>query len=62
MLTTLKQRQRSVNLTNWKLLSAQKNKIWLWTAVDHFKKGILGWLLGDHSAETFAPLWSIVVA
>jgi len=35
---------------------AQKNKIWLWTAVDHFKQGILGWVLGDHSAATFKPL------
>jgi IS1 family transposase len=42
-------------------LSAQK-KIWLWAAVDHFKSGILGWVLGDHSAETFAPLWELVEA
>ena len=38
----------------------QDNKIWLWTAVDHFQPGILGWVLGDHSAETFEPLWNIV--
>ncbi|MEG4902830.1 IS1 family transposase [Microcoleus sp. F10-A1] len=44
---------------NWKLLWGQK-KIWLWTAVDHFKAGILGWVLGDHSAETFKPLWAVV--
>ncbi len=25
-------------------------------------KGGAGWVLGDHSAETFAPLWSIVAA
>jgi IS1 family transposase len=25
----------------------------VWTAVDHFPKGILAWTLGDHSAETF---------
>ncbi|WP_416666325.1 IS1 family transposase [Egbenema bharatensis] len=37
-----------------------KKTIWLWTAVDHFKKGILGWVLGDHSAETFVPLWQTV--
>jgi IS1 family transposase len=41
-------------------LSAQKNKIWLWTAVDPFKQGILGWVVGDLSAKTFAPLWAIV--
>ncbi len=38
------------------LCQVKKNKIWLWTAVDHFKAGILGWVLGDHSAETFRPL------
>lgn len=38
----------------------KKNKIWVWTAVDHFKRGILGWVVGDHSAKTFEPLWSIV--
>ena len=37
-------------------------RIWLWTAVDHFQPGILGWVLGDHSAETFNPLWNIVEA
>lgn len=34
----------------------------MWTAVDHFRAGILGWVLGDHSAETFKPLWAIVRA
>jgi IS1 family transposase len=37
-----------------------RQKIWLWTAVDHFKTGILGWVLGDHSAKTFANLWKVV--
>lgn len=41
-------------------VGSKKNKIWLWTAVDHFKSGILGWVLGDHSAETFRPLWELV--
>lgn len=45
---------------NWKPLSAQKTKVWLWTAVDHFNPGILGWVLGDHSAEAFKPLWALV--
>jgi insertion element IS1 protein InsB len=39
---------------------AQKNKIWLWRAVNHFKPGILAWVLGDHIAKTFEPLWTIV--
>ncbi len=34
-----------------------KNKIWLWTAVDHFKQEVLGWILGDRSSETFKILW-----
>jgi len=34
----------------------------LWTAVDHFRAGILSWVLGDHSAKTFEPLWVIVGA
>jgi IS1 family transposase len=24
----------------------------LWTAVNHFREGILAWVLGDHSTET----------
>lgn len=32
----------------------------MWTAVDHFRAGILGWVLGDHSAKTFKPLWDVV--
>jgi insertion element IS1 protein InsB len=31
-------------------------------AVDHFKEGILGWVLGNHSAETFRPLWETLVS
>lgn len=38
----------------------QKNKIWIWTAVDHFSQGILGGVLGVHRAETFRPLWAVV--
>lgn len=38
----------------------KKNIIWLWTVVDHFKAGILGWVLGSRSAETFRPLWELV--
>ena len=45
---------------NYKPLLAQKNTIWIWTAVNHFKPGILGWVVGDHSADTFKPLCAIV--
>ena len=38
------------------------HKIWLWTAVDHFRSGILGWVSGDHSCETFESLWDKVRA
>jgi insertion element IS1 protein InsB len=41
-------------------IGSKKNKTWLWTAVNHFNPGILAWVLGDHSSETFKPLWAIV--
>ena len=43
-------------------LCKKTHKIWLWTAVDHFRSGILGWVLGDHSSETFESLWDRVSA
>ena len=27
-----------------------------------FEPGILGWVLGEHSAKTFQPLWELVVS
>ena len=41
-------------------VGSKKNKIWIWTAVNHFRAGIRAWVVGDHSAETFKPLWQIV--
>ena len=38
----------------------KQNKVWIWTAVDPFRAGILGWVIGDHSAETFKILWSTI--
>ena len=38
----------------------KKNKIWLWTAVNKGKSGILAWVLGDRSADTFEKLWKII--
>jgi IS1 family transposase len=38
----------------------KKNKVWLWTAVDHFRAGILAWVIGDRSSVTFQPLWFVV--
>ena len=40
----------------------KKTRSGIGCAVDHFKPGILAWTLGDHSAETFNPLWNIVGA
>ena len=44
-------------LDELKTFVGQKNKLWLWTAVNHFQPGILGGVLGDHSATTFRSLW-----
>ncbi len=41
-------------------IGSKKTVRWLWTAVNHFRKNILAWVLADHSAETFQPLWDIV--
>lgn len=41
-------------------VGTKQNKLWIWTVVAHFQPGILGWVVGDHSAETFRPLWEMV--
>ena len=38
----------------------KKNKRWLWTAVNHWQPGILAWVLGDRSSQTFKPLWKLI--
>ncbi len=38
----------------------KKNKVWLWTAVNKSYPGILAWVLGDRSSETFKLLWLII--
>ena len=45
---------------NFQLLSLKKNNAWLWTAVKKLVPGILAFVLGDRSAETFKHLWKIV--
>ncbi|MBD1930094.1 IS1 family transposase [Trichocoleus sp. FACHB-90] len=37
----------------------KRNKLWIWTAVNHKQAGILAWVVGDRSAETFKFLWFI---
>ena len=43
-------------------VGSKKTKSGARSAVNHFTPGILGWVLGDHSAATFEPLWQIVGA
>jgi IS1 family transposase/transposase-like protein len=38
----------------------KRHKLWIWTAVNHRQPGILVWVVGDRSAETFKRLWSVV--
>ena len=38
----------------------KRNKLWIWTAVNHKQPGVLAWTIGDRSVETFKPLWRIV--
>ena len=38
----------------------KSNKIWLWTSVNKGLPGIIAWVMGDRSAETFKPLWKII--
>ncbi len=38
----------------------KRQKIWIWTAVDHWRSGILAWVVGDRSVHTFKPLWWVV--
>ena len=38
----------------------KKNKLWIWTVVNHQKKGILLGNLGDRSHQSFEPIWQII--
>ena len=42
---------------SYKHLSVKKNKIWIWTALDKDYSGILEYVIGDRSSETFEELW-----
>lgn len=41
-------------------IGSKRHKVWIWTAVNHKQAGILAWVIGDRSAETFKQLWRIV--
>ena len=45
---------------SWKHLSVKKNKIWLWTAVNKHIPGVIAWVLGDRSSDTFKLLWQTI--
>lgn len=38
----------------------KKNKVWLWTVVNHWKPGIILWAIGDRSSSSFQILWSTI--
>jgi len=40
----------------------KKNKIWISSVANHQNSGILGWVLGDRSSETFRHLWQTIKA
>jgi len=43
---------------NYKHLLVKKNKKWIWTSVDKDNTGILEYVIGDRSADTFERLWN----
>ena len=38
----------------------KSNKLWIWTVVNHQKKGIILWNIGDRSHESFEPIWQVI--
>ena len=38
----------------------KNNKLWIWTVVNHQKKGTILWNIGDRSHESFEPIWQII--
>ena len=41
-------------------VGSKKDKVWLWTALNHYQPGILAITVGDRSGKTFAKLWKRV--
>jgi insertion element IS1 protein InsB len=41
-------------------VGSKKHKFWIWTVVNHWKKGILLWTLGDRSAQSFEQIWQSI--
>ena len=38
-------------------VGSKKNKFWIGFVVNHKKKGIILWNIGDRSQESFEPIW-----
>jgi len=38
----------------------KKQKVWIWTALNHYRPGIITIKVGDRSGKTFAKLWERV--
>ncbi len=38
----------------------KRHKVWLWSAVNHWRPGIIAWAIGDRSSLTFQLLWIVV--
>ncbi len=38
-------------------IGKRKNKVWVWTAINHYVPGILAIQIGDRSGKTFEKLW-----
>lgn len=45
---------------SYRLNKVKKNKVWVWRVVNKSLPGILAFVLGDRSSETFKPLWKII--
>ena len=41
-------------------IGSKKTCGWLWTAVNKHVPGVIAWVLGDRSSETFKLLWQII--
>ncbi|MEM8675142.1 MAG: IS1 family transposase [Cyanobacteria bacterium P01_G01_bin.67] len=41
-------------------VGSKKNKLWIWTVVNHWKPGIILWTIGDRSRNSFQIIWSII--
>lgn len=38
-------------------VGTKKNKVWIWTVVNHWQPGIILWTIGDRSRASFRCLW-----